>query len=261
MLRSRDRSEWLAGLAAAAFLSIAHGALAQSAAIPAHIASAIVNPARSENDRKADSSRKPAELLAFAGVKQGERVLELIPGGGYFARIFSGVVGPSGKVFELVATEETRTTTKNLDAANVIAADPAFRGISVLHQPIAEIKTPEQVDLVWTSQNYHDFHNKSFGPADIAAFNKAVFNALKPGGVFMVVDHAAEAGSGLRDTETLHRIDPASVKTEVEAAGFTLEARSDLLQDKDDTHLTRIFDPTIRGKTDKFVFKFRKPAK
>jgi predicted methyltransferase len=115
--------------------------------------------------------------------------------------------------------------------------------------------------MVWTTQNYHDLHDKAFGPADIPAFNKAVFDALKPGGVFFVVDHVAPAGDGIKDTETLHRIDPVAAKSEIEAAGFVLEAQSDMLRNPDDNHTLRIFDPVIRGKTDKFVFKFRKPVR
>jgi len=112
---------------------------------------------------------------------------------------------------------------------------------------------------VWTSMNYHDLHDKFLGPADVAALNKSIFDALKPGGVYLVLDHAAEAGSGLRDTETLHRIDPAVVEKAVTAAGFVLEAQSDELKNPDDDYTMKVFNPAIRGRTDKFIFKFRKP--
>lgn len=232
---------------------------AQAPSIPAFIADALANPARPEADRKADAERKPGELITFAGLKPGDRILELIPGGGYFTRIFSNVVGSSGQVYELVTAEEVKASAKATDPIKAIAADPAFPHVTVLVQPVAELRPPEPVDMVWTTQNYHDLHDKAFGPADIAAFNKAVFNALKPGGIFFIVDHAAAAGDGVRDTETLHRIDPAAAKSEVEAAGFVLEAQGDMLRNPDDNHTLRIFDPAIRGKTDKFVFKFRKP--
>ena len=259
-LHPAARKALAASIGLAALLALGSPMAASAQAIPANIEAALSNAARPEADRKADATRKPAELLMFAGVKAGDRVLELIPGGGYFARIFSNVVGPSGHVDELVTAEETKTSSKNVDVIKVIAAEPAFPNITLLVQPVAEIKPSQPVDLVWTSQNYHDLHDKAFGPADMVAFNKAIFNALKPGGVFMVVDHAAEAGSGFRDTETLHRIDPAAAKAEIEAAGFVLESQSDMLRDPSDTHAARIFDPTIRGKTDKFVFKFRKPV-
>jgi predicted methyltransferase len=108
--------------------------------------------------------------------------------------------------------------------------------------------------------NYHDMHDSFFGPADLSKVNKAIFDALKPGGIYFVMDHAAASGSGLRDTETLHRIDPAVVKKEVTAAGFVLEAESDALRNPADNHTAKVFDPAIRGKTDKFLFRFRKPA-
>jgi predicted methyltransferase len=114
---------------------------------------------------------------------------------------------------------------------------------------------------VWTSQNYHDFHDSFFGPADLAVVNKAIFTALKPGGLYIVLDHVAAPGSGLRDTETLHRIDPAIVKKEVTAAGFEFVSEDDSLKNPADPHTAKVFDPSIRGKTDQFVYKFRKPQR
>ena len=122
---------------------------------------------------------------------------------------------------------------------------------------IKELSLPEAVDLVWTSQNYHDLHN--IPNADVADFDRSVFKALKPGGVFIVLDHAAAAGSGFRDTSTLHRIDPEAVKQEVLSAGFKFEAESDVLHNAADDHTLKVFDPAIRGKTDQFILKFRKP--
>ncbi len=118
---------------------------------------------------------------------------------------------------------------------------------------------PEKLDLVWTAQNYHDLHDAFLGPANVAALNKALFNSLKPGGVLLVIDHVAAPGSGLRDTETLHRIDPAEMRGEIEAAGFVLEAQSDVLRNAGDDHQRSVFDPGIRGKTDQVVFRFRRP--
>jgi predicted methyltransferase len=113
------------------------------------------------------------------------------------------------------------------------------------------------VDLVWTSQNYHDLHN--FPGLDVGVFNKMVFDDLKPGGIYLVLDHRAEAGSGARDTKTLHRIDPETVKKEVLAAGFVFVGGSDLLNQPGDNHSLKVFDPAVRGKTDQFILKFRKP--
>jgi predicted methyltransferase len=146
-------------------------------------------------------------------------------------------------------------------AVKAIAADPAYSNVTVLHAPVNRFSVPEPLDLVWTSMNYHDLHLEFFGPADLAAVNKAIFAALKPGGIYLVLDHAAAAGSGLRDAGTLHRIDPEVVKREVLAAGFVLDAESDALRNPADDHSRKVFDEAVRGKTDKFIFRFRKPAK
>lgn len=223
-------------------------------AVPAAISAAVADPARPDADRQRDVNRKPAESVAFAGLKPGDKIVDLLPGGGYFTRIFSKVVGPKGHVYALwpQGAPDTRTA-----AAKAIAADPAYGNVSELEQPLTALKIPEAADIVWTSQNYHDLHN--IQGLDLGAVNKAVFAALKPGGIYIVLDHAAEPGSGFRDTNTLHRIDPEAVKTEVEAAGFKLVARSDLLHNPADPHTAKVFDPAIRGKTDQFILKFQKP--
>src|SRR6185437_81745 len=142
-------------------------------------------------------------------------------------------------------------------AVQAIAADPHYNNVSVIVARVTGLTVPEPVDLVWTSQNYHDFHNIPDG--DVAAIDKSIFNSLKPGGVFIVLDHVAEKGSGFRDTSSLHRIDPEAVKKEVEAAGFKFEGQSDVLHNPNDAHTAKVFDPSIRGKTDQFILKFRKP--
>lgn len=145
------------------------------------------------------------------------------------------------------------------------AASSKISGYITVYEPIAKVPiamvhAPEAADVVWTSDNVHDFHNKLFGPADMTAVNAAIYRALKPGGVYIVVDHAAQAGSGLRDTETLHRIDPVKVKIEALAAGFALEGESQVLRNPADDHTKRVFDSSIRGVTDQFILKFRKPG-
>jgi predicted methyltransferase len=138
-----------------------------------------------------------------------------------------------------------------------IAADPHFSNVSVVATPFSEMKLPEPVDLIWTSRNYHDFHNVP--NLDVSAVDKAIFNALKPGGVFIVLDHAAEKGSGFRDTSTLHRVDPEAVKQEVVAAGFKFEGQSEVLRNANDPHTEKVFEGSVKGKTDQFILKFRKP--
>src|SRR3569832_565942 len=138
--------------------------------------------------------------------------------------------------------------------------DTAYPNEKVLKVPVAKLSTPALFDVVWTSMYFHDLSLMFFGSADVAAVNKGIFDALKPCGVYFVLDHAAKKGSGLRDADTLHRIDPEAVKKEVTAAGFVLEGESDVLRNPDDPHTAKVFDPAIRGKPDKFIFKFRKPA-
>jgi predicted methyltransferase len=241
---------------------LAMSALIQASAAqadPAIISVAIANPARPDSDREQDANRKPLEVLEFTGVKPGDRVADFIPGAGYVTRLFSKIVGEKGHVYAIVP-EELFNMKKNADAAvKAMAADPAYSNVTVLRESVNKFKAPEKLDMVWTSMNYHDLHDPFLGPADMATLNKAVFNALKPGGVYIVLDHAAAAGSGLRDTNTLHRIDPEAVKKELLAAGFVLEAQSDVLHNPADDHSAKVFDPAIRGKTDKFIFKFQKP--
>ena len=226
------------------------------------IAEAIADTNRPDTDKQRDANRKPAETLAFAGVKPGDQVAELLPGAGYFTRLFSKVVGSTGHVYALVPAPSPNAPADMPDFAarvKAIAADPNYSNISVVVEPFAQLKAPAPVDLVWTSQNYHDLHN--FPGVDVAVFNQLVFDALKPGGVYLVLDHAAEPGSGARDTSTLHRIDADMVKQEVMAAGFVFVGGSDLLRHAADAHAVKVFDPSVRGKTDQFILKFRKPKK
>src|SRR5450631_449539 len=227
---------------------------------PDTITAAIADASRPDTDKQRDANRKPAETLAFAGVKAGDRVAELLPGAGYFTRLFSKVVGAGGHVYALVPAPQPDAPADALDRAarvKAIAADPNYSNVSVVVEPFAQLKAPEPMDLIWTSQNYHDLHN--FPGVDVAVFNQLVFEALKPGGTYLVLDHAAEPGSGARDTGTLHRIDAETVKKEVLAAGFVFVGSSELLRQPGDSRSVKVFDPSIRGKTDQFIFKFRKP--
>jgi predicted methyltransferase len=250
----------LAAAFTAALTLSANGAIAKS--IPANIAAAVADSGRPEADKQRDENRKPAETLAFAGVKPGAQVAEFFPGGGYFTRIFSKAVGSAGHVYALVPERPADAPADMADFAakvKAIAADPNYTNVTVVVQPLAKLAAPVPVDLVWTSLNYHDLHNVA--GVDTTAFNKLMFDSLKPGGIYLVLDHTAEAGSGARDTKTLHRIDPETVKTEVLAAGFKLAGSSDLLHRSSDDHTLKVFDPAIRGKTDQFILKFVKPGK
>jgi|SRR5579883_707953 len=229
-------------------------------AATAAIEAAIADPARPAADRERDAERKPREMLALAHVRPGERVAELMPGGGYFTRLFSRVVGPNGHVYALVPAPAPGTPADAPDfaaRARAIAADPAYANVTVLVEPFDRLTTPEPVGLVWTSQNYHDLLNRK--DLDPVAVDRAILAVLQPGGSFIVLDHAAAAGSGAEATSTLHRVDPALVKQQVLAAGFKFVNSSDLLRNLNDDHSLKVFDPAIRGRTDQFILIFRKP--
>lgn len=229
------------------------------------ISAALNDPSRPKTDTERDAARHPAVLLAFAGVKAGDRVADVIPGTGYFTRLFSKLVGPKGRVYAIVPEDVAslpegfaNALKKNFEAAEELRKEKGYGNISVFKEPIDKTLAPESLDLVWTSQNYHDVYG-FYGLEAAARFSKAVFESLKPGGVFLVIDHAAAPKSGAKDATTLHRIDPEIVKAQVTAVGFVLEAQSTILQNHADPHTLKVFDPAIRSKTDQFVFKFRKP--
>jgi predicted methyltransferase len=227
---------------------------------PPYLAAAINDPAR-QADRSDDARRKIAQVMAFAQVKPGDKVLELIPGSGYFTRVFSGVVGAKGHVYALWPNEYAAEAKSDVANLRTLAGQPHYANVSVLTQPAARLDAPESVDVVFTSQNYHDYPDKFMGNVDPVALDKQVYKVLKPGGVFIVIDHVAPAGSGMRDTDTLHRIDPAIVRKQVESAGFVFDGESDALRNPADPHDIKVFDKSIRGHTDQFMYRFRKPAK
>lgn len=242
--------------ALAGSLLAAPAALAEAAPDP--IQAALADTTRPQDDRDRDSARHPADMLAFAGVKPGDTVVDWIPGGGYFTRLFSNVVGDAGKVYAWVPKEIENAHDLGKEAAAVAAER---KNVAAVIEPLLATTTPQNVDVVWTAQNYHDLYADFMGHPDVAAFNKEVFAMLKPGGVFIIVDHVANAGTGHDVCNTLHRIDPALVKAEVTAAGFVFEDESKVLANPEDTHELLVFDEKIRGKTDQFVYRFRKPAK
>lgn len=250
------RSHMVSVLAALA-VSVSFGGVA-SAQVPANITAAIASPARPAEDTARDTARHPGELLAFAGVKPGDTVVDFIMGGGYFTRILSGAVGAKGVVYAYQPAEFIKFQAKYGENLKTVSA--ALPNAKPLDGSLITLDLPDNLDLVFTVQNYHDLHLKPF-PTDTAAkVNAEVFKSLKPGGVFLIVDHAATAGSGITAADSLHRIDVAAVKAEVEAAGFKLESESPLLRDAADPHTASVFDPSIRGKTDQFILKFRKPG-
>lgn len=216
-------------------------------------------PDRPAADTARDAVRHPAELLDFAGIKPGDSVADFVPGTGYFTRIFSQKVGPQGHVYAITPAELAARKPQLAEGIAALAKQPGYANVTPLVEPTAKTATGLRLDVAWTDDNYHDVYG-FFGPAAAAAADAAIFAALKPGGVFMVIDHVGLPGSSATAPTTLHRIDPATVRTQVTAAGFVLEAESKMLQNPADAHTQKVFDPAIRGHTDQFVMRFRKPA-
>jgi len=218
-----------------------------------HIVAAVASALRPEADRARDADRKPAEMLAFAGIAPSQRVADFIPGGGYFTRLFAEAVGAGGKVVALLPPPNPERPD---DAFRALAAQ--YPNVEIVQQSFTTLTLAEPCDVIFTAQNYHDLHLARF-KLDVAAVNARIFAALKPGGVYVVVDHSAKPGAEVGVADTLHRIDPAIVRSELEAAGFVYDGASEVLRNPADTLELTVFDPAIRGKTDQFVLRFRKP--
>jgi predicted methyltransferase len=226
----------------------------------AAVAAALADPGRPPEDVVRDKDRKPAETLAFTGVKPGDRVADYIANSGYFTRLFAGVVGRGGHVYAVELNEIVSYPNVAKGYAGLKAWARGRPNVTVDTVPASQaVAFAQPLDLFWISQNYHDLHDKFLGPLDVAAFNRQVFAALKPGGTYIVLDHVAAPGSRADVTETLHRIEPSVVRREVEAAGFRFEAASPVLANTADPHTATVFDKSVQGRTDQFLFRFRKP--
>jgi predicted methyltransferase len=236
-------------------LSLALGACAGGD--PATL-SAVGDVSRPAVDQARDADRKPAKMLAFARVRPGETVVDFLPGKGYFTRLFSTAVGPAGAVYAV--TPQLYVDHHNGATLPSIAGEPGHENVHDLVAPSDSLALPVSADMVWTSQNYHDIHVWG-GPEAAMQLNRAVFKALNAGGLYIVLDHAGPAGLDEAGIKKLHRIDEAMVIREVEAAGFEPDGESDVLRNPADPHTANVFDPSIRGKTDQFLLRFRKPRK
>lgn len=202
-----------------------------------------------------------AELIRFSGVKAGATVIDVWPGEGEWTRLFSAAVGPEGRVFGFVPAEILQIKDDAVDTVRAIGENPEHANVEAASADVVRIgEVTPPTDLVWMHLFYHDMHTKLIQAkgATAAAFTRAVHERLKSGGVFVIVDHAAAGGTGTTTTEELHRIDPATVREEVEAAGFALEAESLVLANAGDPHAAKVFDPSIKGKTDRFAYRFRR---
>jgi len=240
-------------LLGAAAIALAVTGAAMAATVPAYVTKAVADASRPKTDSDRDALRAPAETIAFAGVKPGMTVAEFFPSGGYYTRMLSDVVGPKGKI---IGIENPKWDTKGVDAK--MAAEPGHANVQIEMVKFGDFNPPEKVDLVWMTQNYHDLHVAEYGPVDMAAFNKRVHDALKPGGIYFILDHQANPGTDDAGIAKVHRIEKSVVIKEVTAAGFKLVGESNVLQRAADDHTKGSSDPEIRGHTDQFLLKFRK---
>ncbi len=217
----------------------------------AYIVAALADTHRPAADRARDAARHPAETLALAEIAPGQKVGELLPGEGYFTRLFSNIVGAQGHVYPVSRSASDQYEHKVLEGTpnvtNVIA-------------PYDNYTFPEQLDLVFTAQNYHDMKITQYHMGDSVAMDRMAFNALKPGGLYVIIDHVATAGSEENQANPLHRIDPAVVRREVESVGFVYDGEIQVLHNSADPHTASVFDTSIRGHTDQFAMRFRKPS-
>ena len=255
----------LAGLGVALFIGACAGGaipglmMAQPAPVSAtdpHILAAVADPRRPQADRDRDALRHPAEIMAFAGVQPGWRIADVGPGGGYYTRMFSVAVGDEGRVFAIdrpnAAPDRPRA---------ILAVAPQYPNITVLQAGYQGWSTGEPLDAVFVSQIYHDWFYPQLS-LDVPALNRAIFDALKPGGVYVIIDHAAVAGHTIdpNPQTDIHRIDQAQIVREVTAAGFVLDGESQVLRNPSYNRALRVFEGDIRGRTDQFVLRFRKPG-
>lgn len=248
----------ITALAGAALLA---GTAPLSAAVPAWLGKAVSAPDRPAVAAALDSGRKPAEVLAFLGLKPGMAAADIMTGSGYWAEILANAVGPRGKV----------TAFEPAQFYNDPDEQKIWKALAERRQDIDFVRYPfeswsaggRQFDFVMLSLNYHDLYWESaqYGIArtDPQAFLTALFAAVKPGGVVGIIDHVGAAGDTRAIVDKLHRIDPAVVQADFERAGFRLDAKSPLLANPADDHAKLVFAPEIRGKTDRFLYRFRKP--
>lgn len=234
---------------------VTNTASAQSSSYASLYADAVADPKRPAEEVARDALRHPADILAFAQVAPGDKIADIRPGAGYFSRLFSDVVGPTGRVYAFVPN---RTAERENPTADLLVA--AYPNITRVNGLLDSMTYAEPLDLIFMSQEYHDFHIPGFN-TDVARMNAAVFAALKPGGLYVVIDHQAAAGTGISAVSTLHRIEGDYLKREVQAAaGFVFDGESKVVANPADDHSLNVFDAAIRGKTDQFVYRFRKPG-
>jgi len=231
---------------------------AAAAAPDKAVATAVADKSRLAENRKLDEGRHPADVLAFAQVKRGSTVADLLAGNGYYSEMLADLVGPKGTVIPMNPPRFHKAETWATIAK-------AYPNMAPMVRPVNTIMlAPKSVDMIFTHLVYHDLYWQSekfeFPRVDVDAMVANWFGAVRPGGSVIVVDHVGPAGDTRELVEKLHRIDPAKVRADMERAGFVFDGDSDALRIAADDHSKNVFDPAIRGKTDRFMMRFKKPA-
>lgn len=247
---------------AVAALALPVGVSAQRA--PSSIPAAVTAPGRPAEQIKLDASRKPAEMLAFSGLKRGMKVADIMAGAGYYTEIMARIVGPRGRV---IAYEPAQFMPNDDQGkaiwTSLIARSPNVTQTAYIFEAFAA--PANSIDFTMLHLSYHDLYWEStqykIPRADPAAFVAALYKATKPGGIVAVIDHVGPGGDTRAVVEKLHRIDPAVVKADFVKAGFMLDGESDVLKVAADDHTKLVFDPSVRGNTDRFAFRFKKPKR
>lgn len=238
--------------------SVASNAFYDHHEVPENIKAAVANSERSDDDRKSDAGRKPAEMLTFIGVKPGMTAMDINSGGGYYTEILSYAVGSEGKVIAHNGAVYWDYVHESVGKRY----DGRLENVTQIHNGHEEVDVEAgSVDVAMMMMAYHDYfynHKARTNKEDMTSVLGSIYAAMKKGGVLVIEDHVALAGSGEEAGDKVHRIDPALVTEQVEAAGFKLVGSSDLLANPDDTHSLGVFDPAIQGKTDRFILKFVK---
>ncbi|MFA4892186.1 class I SAM-dependent methyltransferase [Brevundimonas sp.] len=222
--------------------------------LQAGYAAAVADSRRLPEEVARDPLRKPAEMLAFARLEPGDAIADIRPEEGYFTRLFAPAVGPEGHVYAFVPNQ---TASRENGFADAMAA--TYPNVSRVTGALETMAFDRPLDVVFMGEEYHDFTIPRFG-VDVARMNAAVFAALKPGGLYVILDHQAADGAGIGVAGTLHRIEAAELRRQVEAAGFVFDGESDAVRVPADDHTLSVFDGSIRGRTDRFVYRFRKPG-
>ena len=227
--------------------------------VPAYISNALKSDRRPDEEKARDANRQPGKVMAFFGIEPGDKVSELLTFGGYYTGVLSEIVGETGVVY---GQNNDWVMARQEDGKSPIEKRIAEHGLTNVVDLVSELEDPKlprgEMDAVFIVLIYHDAMG-GFG-TDTAAMNKAVYDSLKPGGIYGIIDHHAAPGMGLLDLTKNHRTERHLVVEEIMKAGFELAGETDVLENLDDPLNVSVFAPTLRGKTHRFVLKFRKPS-